>query len=64
MLLYPIFQLASTTDSFKVLLYQFDGVSINVRDKRRKEAIIKSIQDEVGKVADRLGIPTKLEIKH
>lgn len=63
LLMYPIFKLASTSKSFKVLLYQFDGVSINVKDKSRIDSVIRAIQNEVTNTATLLNIPTKLEVK-
>ena len=63
MLVAPIFRLAAQPNIFKVLLYQFDGVSISARDKSRTKYVIKNIQKEVDKVAEQLGILTTLEVK-
>lgn len=63
-LIYPIFQVAKTTDEFSIVLYQFDGVSIKFHREYRKEYWIEQIKLAVEKIADELDIYTTLEVEN
>jgi hypothetical protein len=51
------------TKQFFITLYQYDGITIDVRDKSRKDSILKKIHSIFDKRAKELGIFTKLTIK-
>ena len=57
----PIFRLAEVNVDFKIMLYQFDGVSIHFT--RRETEWRQKINDSVKKEAESLGILTELEWK-
>lgn len=63
LLLEPIFDLSIETQQFFITLYQYDGITIDVRDKSRKDSILKKIHSVFDKRAKELGIYTKLSIK-
>lgn len=69
-LMYPIFEIAQEEKEraararFKVWLYQADGVTIRVASKASHSKQIARLQEAVAKEADRLGIPTKLEVDY
>jgi hypothetical protein len=62
-LLYPVVEIAMTTDAFAIMLWQHDGFSIAVQDNRRLEDWKERIQSVVKNQADALGIYTELEEK-
>ena len=51
------------TREFYLTLYQFDGVSIYIRDSSRKTSILKRIKKAVDKRAKELDILTTIIIK-
>jgi chaperonin cofactor prefoldin len=61
-LLEPIFTYCVDTDGIDIMLYQFDGVSLCVSDKRRKDLHLKRLQSLINQRAEDLGILTKLVI--
>lgn len=63
LLLEPILDLSKTSNDFYVTLYQFDGVSIYIRDKSKKDYILKRIKKAVDKRAKELDILTQVVIK-
>ena len=63
LLLEPIIDLAISSKDFHVTLYQFDGVSIHIRDTSKKDYILKRIKKAVDKRAKELDILTTLIIK-
>jgi hypothetical protein len=62
-LIAPIFQLAQVNVDFRIMLYQFDGVSIHFGKKEREPAWRQTIEDSVKKQAASLNVPTGLEWK-
>lgn len=60
-LILPIYRLARTTDKFKAVLYQFDGVTIQYRDKDAAKAWELRITEAVAEEAKSRGFPTRLE---
>lgn len=63
LLLEPILDLAISSKDFHLTLYQFDGVSIYIRDKSKKDYILKRIKKAVDKRAKELDINTQVIIK-
>lgn len=63
LLLEPILDLAISSKDFHLTLYQFDGVSIYIRDKSKKDYILKRIKKAVDKRAKELDILTQVIIK-
>ena len=67
-LMYPIFELAREEKArdararFKVWLYQADGVTVRMSSKASHSRQIERLQSAVAEEADRLGIPTELEV--
>ena len=61
-LIYPIFELAKTTNDFSIQLYQFDGVSINFHNKKRLKNWMSLIEACVENKANELNMYTSLEI--
>jgi hypothetical protein len=57
-LLLPMIRMAKTTDDFQVTLYQHDGMSLFFR--RKKQAWMERIDEEVKKKAKDMGFPTGL----
>jgi hypothetical protein len=62
-LLYPVVELARTTDEFTIALYLFDGVWIDFKDATKKDRWTRRIVDAVNGQARELGIATELEKK-
>ena len=63
-LLLPVFDVAEErSDDFKIVLWQHDGFSVHWHHKHRKKRIAKHLQDAVQAEADKLGIPSELEMK-
>ncbi len=62
-LLAPVFEVAAgrADRDVTIMLYQFDGVSIDVRPSRQ-ERVVTAMQRAVQGVADRYGMPTNLEL--
>lgn len=60
-LMLPIYELDPERRSFTIALYQFDGVSIQYRNRERTEKTEKLIQDAVVEEARRLKVYTELE---
>jgi len=63
LLLEPIFDLAIETKQFVITLYQYDGVSIEPRDNRRRDSILKKIKKAVDERAKELDIHTTITVK-
>lgn len=63
LLLEPIFDLSIESQQFFITLYQYDGITIDVRDKSRKDSVLKKIHSVFDKRAKELGIYTKLSVK-
>jgi len=63
LLLEPIFDLAMETKQFAITLYQYDGVSIEPADSRRKNSLIKKIKKAVDERAKQLNIKTCITVK-
>jgi hypothetical protein len=59
-LLYPVVELAKSTDQFQIMIWQHDGFSIYITDKRRKDLWLARIKASVQERIDSLGIITKL----
>ena len=62
-LIYPIFELAKTTEDFTITLYQFDGVSLAFHNERTKEFWMNEIKKAVQEKATELDINTSLNIE-
>jgi len=62
-LLYPVVELASTTDEFTIMLWLHDGFSVDFKDKSKKRRWIERITKVVNDRATELGIHTQLELK-
>jgi hypothetical protein len=63
LLLWPAFQeVIGKEKRCKIMLYVFDGFYIKAADPRRKETWIGTLQDAVDRQAEKLGIPTSLEL--
>lgn len=60
-LLFPVVELARSTDEFVITLWQHDGFSIDVTDDRRVGLWKGRIQEEVKAKALQRGIQTELE---
>lgn len=63
LLLEPIFDLSIETQQFFITLYQYDGVSIDIKDKSRTDSVIKRICSVFDTRAKELGIHTRLVVK-
>jgi len=63
LLLEPIFDLSMETQQFFITLYQYDGFTIDVRDKARAPSILKKIDSIFNKRAKELGVHTRLTVK-
>lgn len=63
LLLEPIFDYAIANHRIAITLYQFDGLSIEVRDKSRISRHLKVIRDLVNERAEQLNIHTKITVK-
>jgi hypothetical protein len=61
LLIYEIYKLAETTDKFEIMLYQFDGVSIDFRDERSKGYWIEKIKSAVEAKAKEFDFMTTVE---
>jgi hypothetical protein len=64
LLIYEIYKLAEATDKFEIMLYQFDGVSIDFRDKRSKEFWKQKIKSAVEAKAKEFDFMTTVEFTH
>lgn len=63
LLLEPILDLSKSSNDFYITLYQFDGVSIHLKNVSKKDYILKRIKKAVDKRAKELDILTTLIIK-
>ena len=61
LLLMPVYELASETDQFTVMLYQFDGVTVKYRDRRTCAYWHERITSAVADAAERERVQTRLE---
>ena len=61
LLLMPVYELASETDQFTVMLYQFDGVTVKYRDRRTCAYWHERITSAVADAAERVRVQTRLE---
>lgn len=63
LLLEPIIDLSKSSGDFHVTLYQFDGVSIHLKNSSKKHYVLKRIKKAVDQRAKELDIMTSLIIK-
>lgn len=61
LLLMPVYGLASETDQFQVMLYQFDGFTVKYRDRRSCAFWHRRIIESVDSNAQSFGIQTRLD---
>lgn len=61
LLLMPVYALAAETEQFRVMLYQFDGVTVKYRDKRTCSYWHRRITESVDSNAKDLGFHTRLD---
>jgi hypothetical protein len=63
-LMFPIIELARSTEEFEVLIWLHDGVSIAFKNESKRACWTKKIQNAVAKRATELGIITELEVDY
>lgn len=59
-LVYPVIELAKSTEQFQVMIFQHDGFSILIRDKHRKDLWIARIKEVIQTRIDSYNIITRL----
>jgi len=62
-LIVELFKNKKYSDKYKIVLYQFDGVTVKIHQKDKEEMILNNFKSIIDKKAKELGILTKLEIE-